>query len=132
MAKGKQRDTKKSSKQGTNRDSKGRFLPGTSGNPGGRPQTKILTGALIKTLSKKTGGGINYELVAKILVSLALGGKIEAIKEIFDRVEGKAPQSIDVTTDGESINPYTDDQIERVARRVLKGRASDDDTPGKK
>lgn len=39
-------------------------------------------------------------------------------KEITDRVEGKAPQSIDMTSNGESINPYaalTTDELRKLA-----------------
>lgn len=41
------------------------------------------------------------------------------VKEITDRTEGKAPQSVDVTTAGESINPYaglTTDELRRLAK----------------
>lgn len=41
-------------------------------------------------------------------------------KEITDRTEGKAPQSIDVTTDGESINPYAGLSTEEL--RKLAGK----------
>lgn len=39
-------------------------------------------------------------------------------KEITDRVEGKAPQSIDMTSNGESINPYaglTTEELRKLA-----------------
>lgn len=39
-------------------------------------------------------------------------------KEITDRTEGKAPQAIDITTDGESLNPYnalTADELRKLA-----------------
>ena len=39
-------------------------------------------------------------------------------KEITDRTEGKAPQSVDVTTQGESINPYaalTTEELRKLA-----------------
>lgn len=39
-------------------------------------------------------------------------------KEITDRIEGKAPQSIDMTSNGESINPYsnlTTDELRKLA-----------------
>lgn len=40
-------------------------------------------------------------------------------KEITDRTEGKAPQSVDVTTQGESINPYaalTTEELRKLAK----------------
>lgn len=42
-------------------------------------------------------------------------------KEITDRTEGKAPQSVDVTTQGESINPYAALTTEEL-RRLAKGK----------
>lgn len=41
-------------------------------------------------------------------------------KEITDRVEGKAPQSIDMTSKGESINPYAALSTEEL--RKLAGK----------
>lgn len=40
-------------------------------------------------------------------------------QEITDRTEGKAPQSIDHTTNGESINPYTALSTEEL-RKLIK------------
>lgn len=37
-------------------------------------------------------------------------------KEITDRVEGKAPQSIDMTSKGESINPYSNLTTEELRK----------------
>lgn len=40
------------------------------------------------------------------------------VKEITDRTEGKAPQSIDMTSNGESINPYnalTAEELRKLA-----------------
>lgn len=41
-------------------------------------------------------------------------------KEITDRVEGRAPQSIDMTSNGESINPYSNLTTEEL--RKLAGK----------
>lgn len=37
-------------------------------------------------------------------------------KEITDRIEGKAPQSIDMTSKGESINPYSNLTTEELRK----------------
>ena len=48
----------------------------------------------------------------KVVENLAYNAVLRAkeslndVKEITDRTEGKAPQAIDVTTKGESINPF--------------------------
>lgn len=47
---------------------------------------------------------------------------LQYLKEVTDRTEGKAPQSMDITTGGESLNIFEDEQIERIAqRRVARG-----------
>ena len=49
----------------------------------------------------------NAQAIAKqrIVNARAENGLLDT-KEITDRIEGKAPQSIDMTSKGESINPY--------------------------
>lgn len=42
------------------------------------------------------------------------------VKEITDRTEGKAPQSIDMTSKGESVNPYAALSVEEL--RKLAGK----------
>ena len=44
------------------------------------------------------------EVIIRKLLKKASEGDIRAITEIFDRVEGKAKQHTDITTDGEPIN----------------------------
>lgn len=61
----------------------------------------------------------NAQAIAKTRILGARGdnGLLDT-KEITDRVEGKAPQSVDVTTQGESINPYaglTTEELRKLA-----------------
>lgn len=82
---------------------------GQSGNPGGLKRTKPLTDALRCLLSREPyelemgkfgivlmGDEIrtNAHLIASRLINSALDGKIDAIKEIADRVEGRPVQAI--------------------------------------
>ena len=60
------------------------FKPGQSGNPGGRPKSRALTDALEQTIDK-------HELGEK-LWALALKGDMQAIKYIYDRIEGTPTQ----------------------------------------
>lgn len=60
------------------------FKPGQSGNPGGRPKSRALTDALEQTIDK-------HELAEK-LWALALSGDMQAIKYIYDRIEGTPTQ----------------------------------------
>jgi len=43
------------------------------------------------------------EAVSRSLIKEAIKGNVPAIKEFGDRIDGKAPQSTDITTDGEKI-----------------------------
>jgi Family of unknown function (DUF5681) len=78
------------------------FKPGVSGNPGGRPKSRALSEELRARLQQQYPGRgeTTYgRLVAEKLVDLAIDGEIAAIREIFDRIEGKPRQAIDLTAD---------------------------------
>jgi len=66
------------------RDDAGRFKPGHSGNPQGRASNRALTTALEETIDKKK--------LAEKLWALALSGDMQAIKYIYDRIEGTPTQ----------------------------------------
>lgn len=73
------------------------FKPGQSGNPGGKPKSKILTDSLRLCLDEKDAKGItNAEKLARALVDRALTGDVSAYREIADRIEGKSPLEADV------------------------------------
>ncbi len=84
-----------------------KFPPGTSGNPNGRPKLTRLSEALREQLAEAMPGASEStiaEEIAKTLIRLALSGDIAAIKECFDRAEGKAPINLDVGgKDGEPM-----------------------------
>jgi hypothetical protein len=73
------------------------------GNQNGRRGT-IARNALIKALKNKSGANIpcgmdEYEALVKIWdkqIDAATDGSVSAAKEIFDRLDGKAPQGIDL------------------------------------
>ena len=46
----------------------------------------------------------NGDALISVLLEKALTGDIPAIKELFDRGFGKAPQATDITSGGEKIN----------------------------
>lgn len=54
---------------------------------------------------------------------MAREGDSVMLKFVAEQVFGKASQSMDITTGGEKINTFDDEQIERIARRVLNGGA---------
>ena len=94
--------------QNSGRDHKGRFAkgnpnefqPGQSGNPKGRPKSITLSEAyrhqLAQPVPKDREGRTYAEVIAALMCQRATQGDVAAAKEICDRVEGRAPQKIDV------------------------------------
>ncbi len=76
------------------------FRPGQSGNPGGRsklekPWTDALKAELAKISPDDTGKrSRKMAQMAAAAVKAALAGDVRAMKEIGDRVEGRAPESM--------------------------------------
>jgi hypothetical protein len=81
----------------------GRFLPGQSGNPGGRSTEKRFREALLLELAEDGDARKPLREVAKALIAAALTGDVSAIREIADRLDGKPAQAIDVTGDDRRI-----------------------------
>lgn len=99
------------SKTGLIRDEQGKFIPGVSGNPNGRPPMTEE-----EKLAKKAREKFIDEYIQKltealpqitpVLIQKASEGDMNAIKEVNDRVMGKARQSTDITTNGKDLpNP---------------------------
>lgn len=77
------------------------FMPGKSGNPGGRPKGSVkISAAYERSLARLVSGdpeGRTYaQFIADKNVELAAQGNIAAIKEVTDRVEGKAPHTVEI------------------------------------
>lgn len=88
------------------------FPKGTTGNAGGRPRKdRALTAALEEVVDKKELG--------KKLWELALGGDMQALKYIYDRIEGSPTQRTEVSHD---------DVLEDVRRMAQERGMSDEDT----
>ncbi len=109
-----------------------------------RKSTKLLTDLLTKELKHKkeielegidttTGQKTRIkipmptkEVLIQALLRQAAKGNIKAIREVFDRVEGKAQQAIDVTSLGQSMavkNEYKDktpEELEDMLAAMLK------------
>ena len=75
-----------------NRDNTGRFVKGRSGNPNGRPKVPTDVKKMLKDASKEA---------AQLLIDtvgnerVVLKYRLDAAKEILNRVYGKASQPID-------------------------------------
>jgi hypothetical protein len=87
-------------KQGENRDAAGKFVPGVSGNPHGRPKREWTWASLIedfadRKVKTKDGGEYTYrEAVIKRLYTEAANGNMLAVKEIMNRMDGMPSQPI--------------------------------------
>ena len=98
------------------------FQPGQSGNPGGRPKKKPLTDAIMAELAKDD----NLSEVAKKFVQMMKMGKVEAVKEVWDRLEGKVATTVNanVNTATEEANEYDellDEELERELLAIVEG-----------
>lgn len=87
------------------------FEKGQSGNPGGRPKDKPWRQALM--LALKDEDGAKLRRIAEKVVGLAEDGDLAAVKEIADRLDGKAAQTTVIQGDDEG-GPLRVQKIERV------------------
>lgn len=75
-------------------------------NRNGRPPKEWTMSSLIEEaleeVEEKSGKSFK-SLVAKRLAHMAVGGDIQAIKEINDRIDGRPQQKIDHTTNGKDL-----------------------------
>jgi hypothetical protein len=81
---------------GTAPPREGQWKPGQSGNPGGRPKWKPLTEALQALLDEEPA--LARELMKATIIK-AGRGDVSAVNTIWDRLEGKVPQSVGGSTE---------------------------------
>jgi hypothetical protein len=81
------------------------FMPGQSGNPGGRPSGRTLTSIIREVLDSKTikgkplpEGRTVADVLAEVFIAEALKGKFPFAKEVIDRADGKVPDRHEVET----------------------------------
>jgi hypothetical protein len=109
----------------TTRDSRGRFRPGQSGNPSGRPRTashyrKLLTGQVTDTALVQ---------VVNTLLAKAVEGDVSACKLVLEYCIGK-PVPVDVgpdtadLTDGE-LAGLTVEELNEYRKRILSDLLQD-------
>ncbi len=70
------------------------FPPGVSGNPGGRPKGVSLTARLREALDELDGDKPKAHKLIDVLMTVAMKGDRQAIKDIMERVDGKVPDRI--------------------------------------
>ena len=64
------------------------------------------------------------EKIIKSLVKSALTNSSDR-KYLLDQVMGRSLQTTDITSGGEKLESFSDEQVSRIADRVTKRRASD-------
>lgn len=81
---------------GTNRDDKGRFKSGQSGNPNGRPKNaKSIPDFMRKIANEENGDGYTkLECIIRRVFDEALNGTRWAVEFIANRIEGRPFQAI--------------------------------------
>ena len=83
-------------------------------NSGRRQSERPFRDALMLEINTAKDGR-KLRRIAQSLLKKAEGGDIQAIKEVTDRLDGKAAQSLTVA--GDSDNPL---QFEYIERRIVK------------
>jgi Family of unknown function (DUF5681) len=98
-----------------------RWKKGQSGNPSGRPKSKTLSDAYknrLKELVPNDPEGRSWaELIAEAQIRDAVRGNVQAAREIADRTEGRARQSIEFEdkTLANAFERMSADELERYA-----------------
>jgi hypothetical protein len=92
-------------KTGDSRDELGRFIPGSSGNPDGRPpetqEKKIIKRALKEIVAEYKENLANaLPQIEPVIIQKAIKGDMVAVKEIHDRVMDKSRQPTDLDIKG--------------------------------
>ena len=102
------------------RDSSGRWKPGQSGNPAGRPPKEATWAQIFDeelNLVFKNSGISTKREIARRLIALALNGNLRAISEILDRTAPPGQQSsepVDLSEFAELIaNNYSAEKSEK-------------------
>ncbi len=104
------------------RDEQGRFIPGVSGNPNGRPAgTRSFTTKVKEALEKiAEGKDYSYEeaFIKTILKKGIIDGDSAIIKLIWNYLEGTPTERIDLSSKGE--------KIEAVQFEIIKKEKEDE------
>ena len=96
-------------------------MPGVSGNPAGKPPGTRHMSTLLEDAIKKvaTDRGEPHDiLIVRALIEQAKKGDVKAIREVFDRLEGKPVQTIDAKVTAKTDNPLKelpDDELRHIA-----------------
>src|SRR5262249_27720519 len=99
------------------------WKPGQSGNPAGRPKARTLSEELRAKLQEQYPGrdDVTYgQMLTHKLIEIAIAGDRGAIKECFDRVDGKSRQPVNLV----DVNVDNDrEAIEKIIVSVIEDHA---------
>ena len=98
------------------------FKPGQSGNPAGRP--KQVATRLIREMSAELAEGSNETRLRRIVEALltkAEAGDLEAVKIVFDRLEGRPRQAV-------SLDLGERERCERMVEGMIEAEAAEGGT----
>lgn len=107
------------------------FEKGNNANPKGRGKGTLNSRTIIRKwlatkekaenpLTKKTHTLTQMDYIVLKQLEGARNGDTRAFKELLDRLEGKSPQRVDLTTNGESLNEGYFAALRKI-RTVKKG-----------
>jgi hypothetical protein len=101
------------------RTPRGQFAKGNLGGPGNPYAKRVawLRQALLDAVSAD-----DIRAIVMILVARAKDGDMAAIRELLDRLIGKASPPQDDSIELEPLQSLSDDQLEAVARTILGNR----------
>lgn len=100
------------------RGEKGKFAPGASGNPSGKSKTQWLTNALRMELAENPG---RARKIATKILDMAEEGDLQAANIVFDRLEGKPVQTVEIDATVASLSH--EERMQRILE--LQGRIVD-------
>ena len=111
-------------KQRGNRPVGKRFVKGQSGNPKGRPPkheclTSLLKEELENVSPADKEGRTWKELIVLATLKLAMKGNAAALREVWDRVDGKVRQDIGVDVD---LNAEINRRLLEARQRLVEWR----------
>ncbi len=95
------------------------FKKGESGNPNGRPKGSVSVVSAIKRKLEEVPEGktktyLEY-FVEQIMKKGVIEGDTAIMKDIIDRVDGKAQYNVDITSNGQTITPiYAGESVKTI------------------